>query len=182
MWSLDPPTALVIMYVGLPKSTLVPPHGAVFCGSPRSFSMIHEVGSSSLKCAWATAGTIPTSAAKTSRVRVELFIDILSIRGTPNGTPQPSPCKGRSGKLGDDAAIRIPVPRLRTRIRGARSRRGRAVVPVLQRAGSRTAAVGAGRRDQPRAKHGPRKSRKETLGADSQRARTRGISGGAQRT
>src|SRR5436309_2521368 len=98
MCSLEPPTALLTTLVGVPQSVLVPPQGPAFWGSPRSPSTSHDVGSRSLKCAWVTVGTIPASipasTAKTRRVRVGLFIAVLSIRETPKGTPQAPPCKG----------------------------------------------------------------------------------------
>src|SRR4051812_38297556 len=97
MCSLEPPTALLITFVGVPQSTFVPPQGPAFCGSPRSLSTSHDVGSSSLKCAWATVGTIPASTpasdAETNKVRVGLLIMSFQC-GNRNGTPQPSRCKG----------------------------------------------------------------------------------------
>src|SRR5215813_14648472 len=72
MCSAEPPVACVIAQEGLPKSVLVPPHGAAFCGSPRSSSISHDAGASSLKCAWVATGTSRRTRAST--IRVNAFI------------------------------------------------------------------------------------------------------------
>src|SRR5215470_15464784 len=69
MCSAEPPVACVTAHVGLPKSVLVPPHGAAFCGSPRSSSTSHDVGASSLKCACVAAGMNTRPMAITAGVR-----------------------------------------------------------------------------------------------------------------
>src|SRR5215831_3388129 len=68
MCSADPPVALVTAHVGLPKSVLVPPHGAAFCGSPRSSSMSHDGGASSLKCACVATGIRASATARANRL------------------------------------------------------------------------------------------------------------------
>src|SRR5215471_3118986 len=68
MCSAEPPVACVTAQEGLPKSVLVPPHGAAFCGSPRSSSIIHDAGANSLKCACVATGTSRRTTASTARV------------------------------------------------------------------------------------------------------------------
>src|SRR5437773_12259762 len=65
--------------VGLPQSVLVPPQGPAFCGSPRSFSTIHETGSRSLKWPYAAAGTTAISTANARRNLAECFMDMFSF-------------------------------------------------------------------------------------------------------
>src|SRR5262249_24739002 len=73
MWIVPPPVACVTAKLGLPQSVFEPPHGPAFWGSPRSFSISHEAGSMSLKCACVTAGKSASPPATTS-ARANAFI------------------------------------------------------------------------------------------------------------
>src|SRR5580765_4354951 len=75
--SFEPPTALLRAKLGLPQSALVPPHGPAFCGSPRSFSTIHDAGSTSLKWAKAALDAATISPATTSTNREDCFTSKL---------------------------------------------------------------------------------------------------------
>ena len=72
--SFEPPVTLVIASLGLTSGTA--PHGADFCGSPRSLSTIQDAGSSSLKCACTPAGTATAMARATAS---GIWIDFIVI-------------------------------------------------------------------------------------------------------
>src|SRR5438105_1538133 len=85
--SFDPPTACVTASLGFPQSVFVPPHGPAFCGSPRSSSISHDAGSTSLKCARATTGTAIDNAADAriavARDRVVFIAKLLASNYMP---------------------------------------------------------------------------------------------------
>src|SRR5580765_5268454 len=70
MCSAEPPVACVTAHDGLPKSVFVPPHGAAFCGSPRSFSISQDAGASSLKCACVATGASTRATTRANRIGV----------------------------------------------------------------------------------------------------------------
>src|SRR6476661_3020167 len=85
--SFEPPVTLVTASLAFTSGTA--PHGAAFCGSPRSFSTIQVAGSSSLKWAWTTAGAAVAAAVTSANsTRADFFIDIPSLE---SGTTGPGP-------------------------------------------------------------------------------------------
>jgi len=79
---VEPPVTAVTTLVGVPASADVPPHGPAFCGSPSRFSISHEGGSISVKCASAVIGTVATTATIPSHTRVASLIARYLVAGT----------------------------------------------------------------------------------------------------
>jgi hypothetical protein len=68
--SFEPPATGVTVMVGVPASADVPPHGPAFCGSPSRFSISHDGGSTSVKCASAVTGSTAAAATIPSHTRI----------------------------------------------------------------------------------------------------------------
>src|ERR1700692_4270256 len=78
MWSMSPPRASVIALLGVPGSSVLPPHGASFCGSPTLFWTNKFAGSTRKKCEEAATGASKTTAPMTKDAEF-LILEALQV-------------------------------------------------------------------------------------------------------